>query len=297
MASRPAVELPSDSRWVDALARLDELGSSREILKHAAVSAAFALELDRVLLSRFDAGRLFAESLHAPSWTRPSADALIELRAQPVSIEYPCIEGEVLRRRRPQIVRRAPSDPITRNAYATVMDWHEYVTAPIRLEGHVVGFLQGDRLGDGPPLDDRDATQMGAFVMWFAIVYERSILRERLRIQRQEMRHVTSWLAGRTSELSDRSITLTPDGIEAAPDGGRSGAASDGALRDLLTPRELEVLELMVQGRTNGEIAREFVVSQGTVKFHVKNILRKLHASNRAEATSRYLRLTLGHGA
>jgi DNA-binding NarL/FixJ family response regulator len=31
----------------------------------------------------------------------------------------------------------------------------------------------------------------------------------------------------------------------------------------------------------------------GTVKFHVKNILRKLHASNRAEATSRYLRLTL----
>ena len=52
----------------------------------------------------------------------------------------------------------------------------------------------------------------------------------------------------------------------------------------------------MVQGRTNADIAREFVVSQGTVKFHVKNILRKLHAANRAEATSRYLRLTLGQG-
>jgi DNA-binding NarL/FixJ family response regulator len=38
------------------------------------------------------------------------------------------------------------------------------------------------------------------------------------------------------------------------------------------------------------------VVSEGTVKFHVKNILRKLHASNRAEATSRYLRLTLRRG-
>ncbi len=68
-------------------------------------------------------------------------------------------------------------------------------------------------------------------------------------------------------------------------------------LRELsrLTDRELEVLRLMVQGRTNADIAREFVVSQGTVKFHVKNILRKLHAANRAEATSRYLRLTMRH--
>ena len=38
------------------------------------------------------------------------------------------------------------------------------------------------------------------------------------------------------------------------------------------------------------------MVSEGTVKFHVKNILRKLHAANRAEATSRYLRLTLRRG-
>ena len=49
----------------------------------------------------------------------------------------------------------------------------------------------------------------------------------------------------------------------------------------------------MVAGQTNSSIARELVVSEGTVKFHVKNVLRKLHASNRAEATSRYLRLTL----
>jgi DNA-binding CsgD family transcriptional regulator len=34
-------------------------------------------------------------------------------------------------------------------------------------------------------------------------------------------------------------------------------------------------------------------VSEGTVTFHVKNILRKLHAFNCCEATSRYLRLTL----
>jgi len=44
---------------------------------------------------------------------------------------------------------------------------------------------------------------------------------------------------------------------------------------------------------TNAEIARELVLSEGTVKFHVKNILRMMRAANRAEATSQYLRLTL----
>jgi DNA-binding NarL/FixJ family response regulator len=52
----------------------------------------------------------------------------------------------------------------------------------------------------------------------------------------------------------------------------------------------------MVHGETNAAIARHLVVSEGTVKFHVKNILRKMHAANRAEATSRYLRMTLNHG-
>ena len=56
------------------------------------------------------------------------------------------------------------------------------------------------------------------------------------------------------------------------------------------------MLEHMVRGETNADIARALVVSEGTVKFHVKNILRKLHASNRAEATSRYLRLSLRQG-
>ncbi len=67
-------------------------------------------------------------------------------------------------------------------------------------------------------------------------------------------------------------------------------------LKDLLTRRVLEVLRLVVAGDTNAAISKELVLSEATVKFHVKNILRKLHASNRAEATSRYLRLTLRRG-
>jgi DNA-binding NarL/FixJ family response regulator len=92
-------------------------------------------------------------------------------------------------------------------------------------------------------------------------------------------------------------VTLATDPEPLADDEPARGAgAGDSALRDLLTRRELDVLELMVKGETNGGIARSLVVSEGTVKFHVKNILRKLHAANRAEATSRYLRLTLRRG-
>lgn len=51
-----------------------------------------------------------------------------------------------------------------------------------------------------------------------------------------------------------------------------------------LTPREREVLALMVEGLTNPQIARRLVVSRSTAKAHVSNILSKLGASNRAEA-------------
>jgi len=51
-----------------------------------------------------------------------------------------------------------------------------------------------------------------------------------------------------------------------------------------LTPREREVLALMVEGLTNAKIADRLVISQSTVKFHVSSILSKLGADNRAEA-------------
>lgn len=59
-----------------------------------------------------------------------------------------------------------------------------------------------------------------------------------------------------------------------------------------LTPRELEVLALVVQGLNNGEIAKKLVVSQSTVKFHVSSILSKLGAGSRTEATA----LAVQHG-
>lgn len=60
---------------------------------------------------------------------------------------------------------------------------------------------------------------------------------------------------------------------------------------DALTDREREILELLVRGTTsNRKLAKRLGLSESTVKFHVRNLLDKLHVSNRAEAVGLALR-------
>ncbi|RIK43052.1 MAG: DNA-binding response regulator [Chloroflexi bacterium] len=60
-----------------------------------------------------------------------------------------------------------------------------------------------------------------------------------------------------------------------------------------LTEREREVLALMVEGLNNTEISERLIVSKSTVKFHVSNILSKLHVSSRTEAVALALQKNL----
>ena len=85
---------------------------------------------------------------------------------------------------------------------------------------------------------------------------------------------VASALMDRLSELAQMFAVLeTSDVAEAG-----------------LTPRELEVLDLLGQGKTNQEISERLVIEVGTVKNHVHNIFEKLNVNSRAEAAS-YLAL------
>jgi len=277
-----------------AAERLAEAGPVSEIVDRGPAEAARALKLDRVVLSRVDDGALVAEAVHAADGD--GATVLRALREVPVRLGYPLLEAELLRRRRAVIVPAPAPDEAARHAFADVMAWGEHLAAPVLLEGRVIGFLHADRAAAGGPLREADRDGLGRFALAFAQVFERAVLRRRLRVARQELRQVAAWADARTSELSDGAVDLGAD--RDAPAADDAGRAPDGdpALRDLLTRRELDVLDHMVRGETNADIARALVVSEGTVKFHVKNILRKLHASNRAEATSRYLRLSLRRG-
>ena len=51
-----------------------------------------------------------------------------------------------------------------------------------------------------------------------------------------------------------------------------------------LTPREDEVLDLLIAGRSNKDIASSLDIAEATVKMHVKNILTKIRLKNRTQA-------------
>ena len=64
-------------------------------------------------------------------------------------------------------------------------------------------------------------------------------------------------------------------------------------LAEPLTDRETEILHLLAQGQTNPQIARQLVVSPGTVKNHVRHIIAKLGVSDRTQAAVRAMQLGL----
>jgi len=64
---------------------------------------------------------------------------------------------------------------------------------------------------------------------------------------------------------------------------------------DILSPREIQVLNLVSAGKRNKEIADELSIAEDTVKMHVRNILSKLQASDRTEAVTIALRRGIIH--
>ena len=74
---------------------------------------------------------------------------------------------------------------------------------------------------------------------------------------------------------------------------GPEDADDDAQPVEALTPRELEVLQIMARGARNRDIAQELVISERTVKIHVANIIAKLAVTNRTAAVVRAIDLDL----
>jgi DNA-binding NarL/FixJ family response regulator len=84
---------------------------------------------------------------------------------------------------------------------------------------------------------------------------------------------------------------LLVDGAEAA--GGLEREAESEPANIDLTQRELQVLQLLVQGASNKAIARRLEITPHTAKFHVASILAKLGATGRTDAVAKAMRLGL----
>jgi LuxR family transcriptional regulator, regulator of acetate metabolism len=282
-----------------AVGELREVTSPRQMLVRAPAALCAGSSFERAIVSLVRGGRMIAEAVHFAGSSQAAANVLAQLRASPVRLEHTLIETELLRRRRATIVLDAHVHPRVDRPTAELMGWRSYAAAPLVVGSQVAGVIHADR-GSGQPLDVLDRDVLWEFATGLAQAYESTTLRRTLRDERDQMREFLEWLRVRSSELTDAAVTLSAGGHAPVappaplPESSPAGVAARDdrvVFEGLLTRRELDVLRLMAEGATNRQVADALVISSGTVKFHAGSILRKLHAANRAEAVTRYLRL------
>ncbi|MFF3572700.1 helix-turn-helix transcriptional regulator [Nocardia jiangxiensis] len=216
-------------------------------------------------------------------WLHPHADRA----AAPTATARPLSDEEIrcVRERRSTVIEAGPGgrdEPM-----ATLLGASNFVVTPIIIRSEVHALIHAAR--DLPwTADTADAQLLDVVASAFAVIHQRETLADRM--QRQQ--HA---IYAAAQQLVADAETLTDGGY---PDLGIQGgtrpqphqtARSDRALTELLTPRESDVLELIVAGASNTEIAEQLVITVETVKSHVKRVLRKLGAVNRSEVISLYL--------
>ncbi|MBV6728769.1 helix-turn-helix transcriptional regulator [Nocardioides daeguensis] len=132
----------------------------------------------------------------------------------------------------------------------------------------VVGFFHADYFPSDRHIDDADRDLLGTFADGVMRLYSGLAHAEQLEMQRERARRAMESIdaLGRTAWSAPARITARPE------------------VTAELTTRELEVLDLIVQGATNRDIGERLVIAEDTVKSHVKQILRKLGVANRAQA-------------
>jgi DNA-binding CsgD family transcriptional regulator len=269
------------------------LGRLRTASSVADLAAQVPIEINRLgynraLFSRLRGSQWRARGAHA--YDDPElAESLIEVgNAVPGRLGRELPETEVVRRRVPVLVDDAQHNPHVHHRLINLARTKDYVVAPLISRGAVIGLLHADQQVDTDRVDEFDRQLLGLFAEGLGCVFERVACYEQLTALRDRLQDD----ARSVDDLIDGFLDgdpLSPD--LPRPAAGTALVAVDGPLAEL-TRREWEVLRHLADGQTNNQIAATLYVAPGTVKTHVKNVLRKLGAANRAEAVARYHALT-----
>ncbi|WP_302182657.1 helix-turn-helix transcriptional regulator [Paraconexibacter antarcticus] len=281
-------------RMQKTLARLRGISSTEEMVERAPGEIARGLGFDRVILSRVEDSLWIPVKIHVEGDDGWAEEILKAASFAPQPLDHMILESEMARRRAPMLVFDVQESRQVHRPIAEVSDSRSYVAAPIMPEGNVIGFFHADYYVTQRHPDEIDRDVLFAFAEAFGYVFERVVLAGRIRAQGAQVSAMAASLEAVLGEIRDSEVRIAGDSEPTADGQPRLAppAPGDHRLHTLLTARELEVLALLAAGHTNAGIGERLVISEGTVKSHVKHILRKLRASNRAEAVSKYLRLT-----
>ena len=271
----------------ESLATLGDIDSVDGLIT-AAAEAVCHLGFDRSVVSRVESNTWLTEQVYLED-SEWAAEILAAARANPVALRSGLPEEEARRRRKPILVTRVQERQTVHQALKEASNARSYVCAPIMCGPRLMGFVHGDRYFHRGDVTDFDAEVIGLFAQGFGFALERAVLAEQLQQLRATVREVGAGLqefAGAGTEPVHIAVPAGPSVGWRPPPVLQSSTAPGGDAD--LTRREIDVFQLMAQGETNQRIARRLSISEGTVKSHVKHILRKLSAANRAEAVARW---------
>jgi DNA-binding NarL/FixJ family response regulator len=278
-------------RLGQVLARLEAAPCSVHELVAMAPGLVTELGFDRAIISRVSNGLWVSQAVFItddPEW----AEQINRVgQEQPQQLVPGLFETEVVRRRQPVLVHDVQHEPRTHRPIAKESRSTSYVAAPIVSGNRVIGLLHGDRYLQGVDTDLLDRQALQSFSEALRLALSRAQLAAQLDNAGTALKQAAIDAARAVTGIHEVRIDLPASPIpqtmsDSAP-APHTPQRIPASVRDRLTRRETQVLELLAQGRTNSSIAGELVISEETVKQHVKNLLRKLGAANRAEAVAR----------
>jgi DNA-binding NarL/FixJ family response regulator len=195
------------------------------------------------------------------------------------------LETELVRKRCGAFAPSPMDDKRTFKELVEVSGSFGYIAAPITVQGRAIGILHVDRPEPHGIVTMDHLEQLEAFAECLSVAFESAVLEEKAAQQRVNVES----LCGNVDELLSRSarsvLWLLPG---AAPGPRHDAYHRDQPSVPALTSREREIMSHVATGATNGQIARCLVISEGTVKSHLKHIAKKLNTSSRAAAVATY---------